>query len=138
MRKNKSGFTLIELMVVAIIVAILAAVAIPMMSGNKDRAMATEGQAGIGAIVTASKTYYTEHGSMPSSRAILFASGHLNEGDLVGKYKFVYSGISSLGYDTTAGMSGSITATGGAGTDADGKTVTLDTSTGTWSGTLME
>ena len=31
-RKNKAGFTLVELMVVAIIVAILAAVAIPLMT----------------------------------------------------------------------------------------------------------
>ena len=44
MRKTsrKAGFTLVELMVVAIIVAILAAVSIPLMSGNKRRAAATE------------------------------------------------------------------------------------------------
>ena len=53
MRLNRAGFTLVELMVVAVIVAILAAVAIPLMSANKTRAMATEAEAGCGTIRTA-------------------------------------------------------------------------------------
>ena len=64
--KNKSGFTLVELMVVAIIVAILAAVAIPLMMGNKNRAMATEAQAGLGSIRTAFQVYKAEKGTYPA------------------------------------------------------------------------
>jgi prepilin-type N-terminal cleavage/methylation domain-containing protein len=60
LRSRKRGFTLVELMVVAIIVAILAAVAIPLMSANKKRAMATEAQAGLGTIRTALRAMYAE------------------------------------------------------------------------------
>ena len=51
-KSRKAGFTLVELMVVAIIVAILAAVAIPLMSGNRTRAMATEAETALGTIRT--------------------------------------------------------------------------------------
>ena len=61
--KSKSGFTLIELMVVAIIVAILAAVAIPLMTAQKKRAAATEGESGLGAIRTAMRANYAESGA---------------------------------------------------------------------------
>lgn len=64
-QKNKAGFTLVELMVVAIIVAILAAVAIPLMSGNKKRAMQSEGDAGIGTIATALQVFRAEYGGYP-------------------------------------------------------------------------
>ena len=59
-RQNKSGFTLVELMVVAIIVAVLAAVAIPLMSANKKRAMATEAQAGLGTMRSQIRAMYAE------------------------------------------------------------------------------
>lgn len=65
-RKNKAGFTLVELMVVAIIVAILAAVAIPLMSGNKKRAYATEAQAGCSAIKTALRVMQAENNVYPT------------------------------------------------------------------------
>ena len=60
---SRAGFTLIELMVVAIIVAVLAAVAIPLMSANKKRAAATEGEAGLGSIRTALRAMYAETGA---------------------------------------------------------------------------
>jgi len=60
LRTSKKGFTLVELMVVAVIVAILAAVAIPLMSGNKKRAMATEAEAALGSVRTALRAMYAE------------------------------------------------------------------------------
>ncbi len=65
MKTSKQGFTLVELMVVAIIVAILAAVAIPLMTANKNRAIATEAEAGCGTIRTALRIYYAEHNRYP-------------------------------------------------------------------------
>lgn len=77
-RKSKAGFTLIELMVVAIIVAILAAVAIPLMTANKKRAYFTEGQAGLGHIRTAQRVYMAEHNEYKSH------SGALSLGQMPG------------------------------------------------------
>ena len=60
--QNKAGFTLIELMVVAIIIAILAAVAIPLMAANKKRAYATEAQTGCAAIKMALRVMQADSG----------------------------------------------------------------------------
>jgi prepilin-type N-terminal cleavage/methylation domain-containing protein len=83
-----SGFTLIEVMVVIIIVALLAAVAIPIMRGRIDSAKWAEGRAMAGTIKTAIKAYYAEKGAgapEPSFTALGFRPG-----DLDGKY-FKYS-----------------------------------------------
>ena len=60
MTRNK-GFTLIELMVVILIVAILAAVIIPMLRARIDAAKWSEGRAGMGTISTAARAYWAEH-----------------------------------------------------------------------------
>lgn len=57
---KRSGFTLVELMVVAIIVAILAAVAIPMMMRNRQRAMVTEAESGLGTMRSALRTMFAQ------------------------------------------------------------------------------
>ncbi|MCF7849619.1 MAG: type II secretion system GspH family protein [Kiritimatiellales bacterium] len=85
-RNKKAGFTLVELMVVAIIVAILAAVAIPLMSGNKERAVATEGQAGCSTIQTAQRVYKAEHGTYHPSATSPSDLPGFNAGDLDGTY----------------------------------------------------
>lgn len=129
-RQSKSGFTLVELMVVAIIVAILAAVAIPLMMGNKNRAIATEAQAGLGTIRTAMQVYKAEHGGFPNP-----GSGHphdtagltIKSGDLQGKYFLDndYSYVStSSNYTATAT---------GSTNDAVGITITLNQD-GAWTG----
>lgn len=84
-KQKKSGFTLVELMVVAIIVAILAAVAIPLMSGNKERAIATEGQAGCSTIATALKLAYVENGSVATNSTVTGLPS-ISDGDLDGTY----------------------------------------------------
>lgn len=87
MNWNK-GFTLIELMVVILIVAILAAVAIPIMRGRIDAAKWSEGKAMAGTLGTAIRAYFAEKGSAgidgsgsPDLVALGFASS-----DLTGTY----------------------------------------------------
>ncbi|MEI6166321.1 MAG: prepilin-type N-terminal cleavage/methylation domain-containing protein [bacterium] len=132
---TKSGFTLVELMVVAIIVAILMSVAVPLMLGNKKKAMATEGQTGLGVVRSALQVYKVENGHYPDSESgktmdhvtILM----VKSGDLDGTY------FKTDGYRlTTVTMSNfNLTATGYTN-DAAGGTVTLD-SDGHWGGTML-
>jgi len=95
MKKNRrSGFTLVELMVVAVIVAILAAVAIPLMSGNKKRAIATEAEAGLGTVRTALRAMYAQttaynqnlNGAAIAAGAVVGNVPGINAGDLKGRY----------------------------------------------------
>ncbi len=86
-KRERKGFTLIELMVVILIVGILAAVAIPLMRGRIDAAKWSEGKAIMGTIATALRAYGAEKGdaagsTWPPSRTDLgFATG-----DLAGTY----------------------------------------------------
>ena len=127
---SKAGFTLVELMVVAIIVAILAAVAIPLMMGNKDRAMATEAQAGLGTLRTAMQVYKAEHGGYPVIGANVqipgFAGLTVKDGDLDGKY------YRSTGYTMTSSAASNYTMQAQGYTNSP-PTITLDQS-GTWGG----
>lgn len=93
LNKKKAGFTLVELMVVAIIVAILAAVAIPLMSGNKRRAAATEAESALGTVRSALRAMYAETGryDLTPNGTTLGAGSVTNipgilGGDLAGKY----------------------------------------------------
>lgn len=54
------GFTLVELMVVVVIVGILAAVAVPLYSGLKEKAISAEILASISTVNSAGKNYYSD------------------------------------------------------------------------------
>ena len=116
-KQKKAGFTLVELMVVAIIVAILAAVAIPLMTGNKNRAMATEAQAACSTISTQLRVYKAEHGDYNTGATDPHDLQGINAGDLEGKYfadgdyamvtaagTFAITGTASAGDAATAGI----------------------------------
>jgi prepilin-type N-terminal cleavage/methylation domain-containing protein len=127
--RAKKGFTLVELMVVAVIVAILAAVAIPLMTGNKRRAMATEAEAALGSVRTALRAMYAEtkaynrtpNGTTLSAGQYCYEIPGVSPEDLQGKYfvsnDYTIVSISANGYQ--------IRATGSQG-DAVGIQITLD------------
>lgn len=124
--RNTRHFTLVELMVVAIIVAILAAVAIPLMSGSKKRAMATEGEAGLGTIRTAMRANYAEtkdysKDSNGDTIATIADVPGMDLSDLNGKY------FTSASYDfsvapTATGYTARVQGTG----DLAGVSITLN------------
>ncbi len=82
--KSRKGFTLIELMVVVLIVAVLAAILIPMLTARLEAARWSEGKAGAGTLATAIRAMVAEQGEdFESSTAVDY---YLNPQDLRGKY----------------------------------------------------
>src|SRR5687767_11783022 len=58
---EEDGFTLIELMVVVLIIAILLAIAIPTFLGARERAQDRAAQSNLRNALTAEKVYYTDN-----------------------------------------------------------------------------
>ena len=135
-KKNKAGFTLIELMVVAIIVAILAAVAIPLMSANRNRAYATEGQTGCGAIKTALRVMQADGATAPATGVISSNNVRgVSAADLEGTY-FAGNGYSLTTF--TDYNNYSVTATASKNGAAGTVIMTVASGAATFGGTLLQ
>ena len=67
MRKNSSGFTLIEVLVVVMILGILAALIVPRVMDRPDEAKRVAARADIGSIVQALKMYRLDNGAYPTT-----------------------------------------------------------------------
>lgn len=65
--RNRRGFTLIELMVVILILAILAALIVPKVLGRADQAKEAKAKADVASLSNALDTYRLDTGSYPSS-----------------------------------------------------------------------
>ncbi|MBI4167506.1 MAG: type II secretion system protein [Candidatus Aenigmarchaeota archaeon] len=86
---NQSGFTLIELLVVIIIVAVLAAVGLPLLQGNIARARLSEVDASLGTIRTNLRAYLAEFGKYPditAGSAVVGKVAGVSKGDLTGRW----------------------------------------------------
>ncbi|MGC8513362.1 MAG: type II secretion system protein, partial [Acidimicrobiales bacterium] len=96
--RDDEGFTLIELMVVLLIIAILMAIAIPTFLGARNTANARAAQSNLTNALTAEQTYWTNNQAFTNSPTAL------------------------------AGVEGSLTWTTTAATTKGGNTVTVTTS----------
>ncbi|MBI4436643.1 MAG: prepilin-type N-terminal cleavage/methylation domain-containing protein [Candidatus Omnitrophica bacterium] len=115
-KKHQSAFTLIELLVVVIIVAVLAAVGVPLLSGNIQRARASEAEAALGTIRTGLRAFFAENrtytGATFANIGITITNLTNNDGDLDGRffddndYTFVPTGASGSGFCASVTGSG--------------------------------
>ena len=68
---RRPGFTLVELMVVIVIVALLAAIAVPLYMNYVQDSRRSEAAGGLAAVATAQQTYYQRYGSYADALANL-------------------------------------------------------------------
>lgn len=67
-KKSQKGFTLIDLMIVILIIAILTAIAIPLYLGYTADSMRSDGKALLRAIVTAENNYYAKKATFTKNK----------------------------------------------------------------------
>ncbi|MTI60883.1 MAG: prepilin-type N-terminal cleavage/methylation domain-containing protein [Firmicutes bacterium] len=59
--RSESGFTLIELLVVIAVISVLAAIAVPRLTGVNEKAIQTEAVSFLGSVKTSLEMYYIEN-----------------------------------------------------------------------------
>ena len=80
-RSGQSGFTLVELLIVVIILAVLASVAIPQFSSSTDDAKSAALDSTLAEMRNAIELYYHQHGEYPSVNAAGGSFGAANTVD---------------------------------------------------------
>ena len=112
---RKSGFTLLELLIVVIIVSILAAVALPRFGGMQRRARTAEAVNMVGAIATAEYLQFQENGAFVASagdNAFPAAMGVDVPGDANSNFDYTADGANPC-IVTATGDAGGMQAQGG-------------------------
>lgn len=111
--RSEDGFTLIEMVVVLVLIAILAAISVPIYRDFIDRQRRKGGEAALYTILTAAKTYYYRNGD--SFTGSICACDVLPTPPPENNIWLDTAEICQhwdIGYDGTAGSSVTITATG--------------------------
>ncbi|MGB3945814.1 MAG: prepilin-type N-terminal cleavage/methylation domain-containing protein [Candidatus Saccharimonadales bacterium] len=80
MQKSRSGFTIVELLIVIVIIGILASITIVAFSGVQARARDSQRQTDITAIRKAMELYFADNGTYPSTHCSLGAGCKINSG----------------------------------------------------------
>ena len=97
MKRKQQGFTLIELMIVVAIIAILAAIAIPLYLNYTAQAEGSEGTVLSDGVETAIVQYYNENGAFPSYNSV---AGVATPKSITGNY------VKTVSIGTSGGASG--------------------------------
>jgi len=103
-RKIPYGFTLVELMITVSILAILAAVAIPMYSNYVNRAKQADAIIGLKAVQMAQEQFYSENNAYCNTVDLLpgFNDGSVDNVYVKGEYTFKVTSVTSTPTFTAA------------------------------------
>jgi prepilin-type N-terminal cleavage/methylation domain-containing protein len=77
MNRDESGFTLVELLVVVIILAILAAIVVFSVRGINDQSQTAACSADLRMLMTAEETHFADRGAWASTEQVLVDHGFL-------------------------------------------------------------
>jgi len=124
--QSRSGFTLIEVLLVVVIIGILAAVVVPRLSGRVGQSQVSAAKSSIASIGLALDLYETDNGNFPASLQALLTKGgeqnwrgpYLKKGEIPldpWGHEFVYT-LKENGYEIKSG--------GPNGTTGDGDDIT--------------
>lgn len=94
--KNQSGFTIVELLIVIVVIGILAALVLNTFQGVQARARDTERKTDLVSISTQLEAYYADFGHYPSGSTTVDTCGANNGG--------TYTGDCALAVLTTRGL----------------------------------
>ena len=97
----EKGFTLVELMIVIVIVAVLSSVALPNFLKQTDKAKATEAKTSLASILKQAQASFIENGQTPSTTSGLAATANT----IQNLYGVPEDGVQKFNY--TATVSGS-------------------------------
>ena len=118
MKKNESGFTLIELMIVIAIIGILAAIAIPQFSAYRTRSYNSAAESDLRNAATAQEAYYVDNQTYQGTVSSLigatygfYSSTNVTIGGAAGTDQYTMSAYHSSGNRTYTliGPGGTIT-----------------------------
>jgi prepilin-type N-terminal cleavage/methylation domain-containing protein len=104
--RRRSGFTLIELMIVLAIIAALAAILTPMGLNALNRAKATQYVADVRNIRAAAQVYYFDKNSIPQTVTFATLDGYINANELsIASADYALAGANGGGNQLTVTIS---------------------------------